>query len=135
MVISPTNSYEVTLPDDVQQGWDETVVSFWRKGSNCALQVSSFVRSSGKQVSAKGRLADRMKSMGGDWVEGAVDLSTLNCEIAVGTTVDKEEGFKWTHVYLVWPDLTVYATLSRPVLEPPESEDWAIEGLRSIRRR
>lgn len=133
MLAKPTGSYEIELPDDVAESSDERVSSYWRQRTACALQLSSYVRERGDQVSAEERLAERIRQ-GGQWRRIQFDEKAhLDRQVAAAVTRD-EEDCTWTHIYLVWPDLTVYATVSRPRDEPPTAEQWAIDALRSIRR-
>ncbi len=108
--LQPTESYQISLPDDVVQEFDEDVSSFWRPHSGTALQLSSRVRTSGPQVNA-------------DW-----------CPNIAAATYTKSNGWVWTHAYLVWQDLVVYATIMRPPDEDPNSDAWALEAVKSIRK-
>ncbi len=47
----------------------------------------------------------------------------------------KEDGWIWTHIYLVWSDLSVYATISKPPYEAPNVDRWAIDAVNSLKRR
>jgi hypothetical protein len=134
-VLRPTESYEISLPDDVLEKYDEAVSSFWRPQSNVALQLSSRVRHCGAQVGARERLDDSMRittgisawfllgGFRGDW-----------CPETAAAKLTTSDGLIWTHVYLVWPDLAVYATISRPPNEDVNAEAWAVKAVKSIRR-
>jgi len=55
---NPFPSVSLLLPEDVLENHDDRVSSYWRKGDTCLLQLSSFTRQSGAQVSAAQRLSD-----------------------------------------------------------------------------
>jgi len=133
IAIRPANTYLISLPDDVLQRSDERVSSFWRPGSNTALQLSSYVRDSGQQINAKQRLIDRMARGAYTWVP--VDgFRTDWCPDAAAAILTSTAGWVWTHIYLVWPDLAVYATVSRPPDEDRKSDAWALDSVKSVRR-
>ena len=128
--IKPFPSFSLSLPDEVTEDRKDTnVASYWMAGDTCLLQLSSFVRDSGQQVSATERLSERIKR-GGKWK--SFDLSGVidGCEAAAALTVD-ERGTSWVHAYLVWPWLTVHATVSRQ--GDPSACEWALEALSNIR--
>jgi hypothetical protein len=58
----------------------------------------------------------------------------LECSVdqAAGEFSD-EKGILWLHTYLVWPHLTIYATISGPEAEVRSPNNWAMDALRSIR--
>ena len=88
------------------------------------LQVSSFRRDSGPQVSAAQRLFDRTK-MGGTWQPFNLPQAIRGCEAVAASTVD-EHGTVWVHAYLVWPWLTAHVTVSR---QGDLSDcEWAMES-------
>lgn len=133
--LQPTESYQVSLPDDVVQEFDEEVSSFWRPHSRTALQLSSRARHSGSQVTARERLSDRMRTTQDVSTWAPIDDFRGNwCPDAAAATLTKGNGWVWTHAYLVWPDLAVYATISKPPHEPPDADAWAIQAVKSIRR-
>jgi hypothetical protein len=127
------NSYQITLPDDVFQQQDERVSSFWRPGSHSALQLSSYVREAGPQVSAEQRLNERI-AKGDSKAAPLKGFQTDWCPESAAATVIDGRGWTWTHVYLVWPDLAVYATVSRPPYEDSSADSWAIQAVKGIRR-
>jgi hypothetical protein len=129
--INPFPSFSILLPDEVaedQQG--STVASYWITGDSCLLQVSCFRRDSGQQVSASQRLSERIE-MGGTWKPFTLPREVQGCEAAAASMVDGQ-GTTWVHAYLVWPWLTVHATVSRQgdLSSPCE---WAWEAISSIR--
>jgi hypothetical protein len=125
---NPFPSFSILLPDDVAEDRDDTVASYWRKGDTCLLQLSSFRRDSGTQVSAAQRLAERV-ALGGTWTPFSLGREVQGCETAAASMVD-DRGTKWVHVYLVWPWLTVHVTLSRQ--GDLSACEWAWEALTSI---
>ena len=134
-VLQPTESYQLSLPDDVLHQFGEGISSFWRPNNRAALQLSSRTRHSGPQVTAQKRLSDRMEitkdvanwaflnNFQGDW-----------CPDVAAATFTEADGWVWTHAYFVWPDLAVYATVARPPDEDPESAAWAMQAVKSLRR-
>jgi hypothetical protein len=44
-----------------------------------------------------------------------------------------DDGVFWIHTYLVWPHLTIYATISGPTIEVLNQNIWAMNALKSIR--
>lgn len=132
-VLSPTGSYQIDLPDDVFQEYDNLVASFWRPASDCALQLSSRSQT-GEQVSAGQRIKDKIESAGGQWNPFPPFEHKWAPDFA-GAVNLKEDGWVWTHIYLVWPDLSVYATISKPPYEPPSVDRWAIDAVNSLKRQ
>jgi hypothetical protein len=135
LTLAPTASYEIDLPDDAQTEMDERVTSIWRPDSGLAVQLSSAVRYNGEQISASERLRDRIKRSGGSWQAVVVALpSAADADVAAAQTTDKD-GYDWLHVYVTWPDLFIYVTVSGANGEGPFTGTWAISALQSIRRR
>lgn len=64
--VNPFPSLSLLLPDDVVEEIDSTVASYWKRGDTCLLQLSSFLREQGPQVSAVQRLSERTGA-GGRW--------------------------------------------------------------------
>ena len=126
---NPFPSVSILLPDDVVEDNDSTVVSYWRKGDTCLLQISSFLRERGPQVSAAQRLSERM-GPGGDWQEFHLPQGIEGCETAAASTTNGR-GTSWVHIYLVWEWLVVHATISQRV--DLSTCDWAWNALFSIR--
>jgi hypothetical protein len=127
--INPFPSFSLLLPDEVAEHHkDSNVASYWMGGDTCLLQLSSFVRNSGEQVSAKERLSER-KQRGGKWKSFDLPRVVDGCEAAAASTVD-DHGTTWVHAYLVWPWLTVHATVSRQ--GDLSACEWAWEALSNI---
>ena len=133
LTFSPTNSYQVTLPDDILQKHEDRVSSFWRPGSHSALQLSSYARDAGAQVSAEQRLRERMERTGFEWSPLPEFHSRETSDFAAATLTN-EDGWVWTHVYLVWPDLAIYATISKSPHENRDAASWAINAVENIKR-
>lgn len=52
----PSSSYHLLLPKGILQKNEERISSYWLAGESVALQVFSFIRTSGEQIGAKQRL-------------------------------------------------------------------------------
>jgi hypothetical protein len=132
-VVKPSSSYQVALPEEVSEQFEERVSSFWVDGIPLLLQLSSYVRERGRQVKARTRLKERIAKHAQRW-------KTWEAKIYPDSAVDQataeftdENGIFWVHSYLVWPHLTIYGTISGPEELVRDQENWAIQGLRSIR--
>lgn len=101
------------MPDAVQEQTDGSVSSFWMDGEPLLLQTSSYIREFGRQVGAQERLQDRMAQHAEKWRVWEERLHDNVRDQAIGEHVDRI-GNLWIHAYLVWPHLTVYATVSGP---------------------
>lgn len=129
--IRPSNSYELSLPRTVAERHDAGVSSFWLANEPLLLQLSSYIRREGPQVTAQDRLRDRIAKTPGNWcawkqsLSGAPDVDQAAAELLEG-------GVLWMHCYLVWPHLTIYATISGPPGTVRDPNNWALEGLGSL---
>jgi hypothetical protein len=134
IIVSPTGSYQISLPDDVLQQLDEQVSSFWRPNGDVCLQLSSKIREGDGQVGADQRLKERTQSSKGEWfpLTEFVPRWTKDCAAAA---LLKSDGWTWKHIYLVWPNLAIYVTISKPPYENPGADQWAIEAAKNIQRR
>lgn len=126
---SPFPSFSLLLPDDVSEDRDSKVASYWKPNDTCLLQMSSFLREQGPQISAIQRLSERMRT-GGEWQPVSLTHSIKGCDIAAASTSD-DEGISWVHVYLVWEWLAIYATVARK--DDHCLCDWVWDSLLSIR--
>jgi hypothetical protein len=126
---NPFPSVTILLPDDIVEDNDTTVASYRRKGDTCLLQISTFLREQGPQVSAVERLSQRMGT-GGEWQAFNLPQEIEGCETAAASTTDDQET-SWVHIYLVWEWLAVHATVSRR--GEPSTCEWAWNALLSIR--
>src|SRR4051812_8717690 len=123
---TPSRHYSIRLPDDVTQQWDEQVLSLWRDDDPTVLQLSSYLRESERQVSAKERLSDRRAGSSTKW--SPLDIGRdWYCDIAAASTADGD--YIWWHIYLVEPNVAVYATISFPT--SMKASEWAIDAVRS----
>ncbi len=131
--VKPSSSYQVALPEDVCEQSEERVSSFWLDGKPLLLQLSSYVREKGRQIGARSRLKERIAKHAQRW-------STWEAKIYPDSAVDQataeftdENGVLWVHSYLVWPHLTIYATISGPKELVRDLDNWAIQGLKSVK--
>ena len=132
IVVRPSPSYELSLPADVSQAFAGIVASFWRD-STLALQLSSYKRKTGEQISAAERLNDRMNDCKEEWSVWSEKVHPdTGIDQATGQFIDAN-GIVWLHSYLVWPYFTIYATLSAPNLLTNTANAWALKGIASIR--
>jgi hypothetical protein len=126
--VHPFPSFSLTLPEDILEDNDQTVASYWKHGDSCLLQISSFSRNEGPQVSATERLSDQMRP-GGEWQIVNLTRSIEKCDAAAASTQDAQ-GTSWVHVYLVWDWLAVHVTVSRK--GDPNTCSWAWDSVFSI---
>ncbi len=110
-LISPTASYQLLLPENIDQDTDGRVSSFWIDGQHLLLQISSTVRTTGDQVSSLERLDSRIAKNPGLWVRLTASVNRNATNQASAEIVDLN-GVAWLHSYLVWPHLAVYALIS-----------------------
>jgi len=130
--ITPSSSYQLSLPASVQERTDGRVSNFWLNGEPLLLQTSSYIREAGSQVSAQARLSDRISKHPEQWCIWQERLhDDPRLDQAIGEFVDKS-GVLWIHAYFVWPHLTVYATVSGPTEQVRERSNWALTGLRGL---
>jgi hypothetical protein len=120
------------LPDEITEEIDDRVSSYWIAGESLLLQVSSYARQGGDQAGAIRRLQDRIAKSNAPWQIWAKRLHHDNrVDEAVGET-KYESGLSWIHVYLVWPHLSVYATISGPDELVRVENNWSYEAIKSI---
>lgn len=132
-VVKPSSSYQAALPDDICERSEEQVSSYWLDGKPLLFQLSSYIREKGRQVGARSRLKERIAKHAQRW-------STWETKIYPDSAVDQataeftdENGILWVHSYLVWPHLTIYATISGPEGLVRDQNNWAIQGLKSLK--
>ena len=131
--IRPSPSFEILLPEDIVHQTDQCVSSFWLHGEPILLQISSYLRLDESQVPASQRLRERLAKSQGQWkVWDHSPLAIDGTEQATAETVDSE-GTLWIHAYIVWPHLTVYATVSGPADQLRNRQDWAIAALGTMK--
>ena len=131
--ISPTNSYSLDLPDDIITDSDDHVFSWWQDNSEILLQLSSYKRNPGLQVTASERLGTRRKQTEFRLDDVAPHLSTDCPDIASASGIDSE-GLKWHYYYLVWPDLAIFATVSGKPANLLSQGSWTMSALNSLKR-
>jgi hypothetical protein len=132
-VLSPTSSYEVALPDDIRENYDESVASFWKDESPVLLQISTRKRTEQSQVGAEDRLRERIHGSGGTWMDVHF-LPSFFEDVAAAKTTD-EKGTTWLHVYMTNSQLAIYATISGPAQAMGGEADWALSALQTIKTR
>jgi len=125
----PFPSFSMVLPDNIVEEADGAVVSYWKRGDSCLLQISCFRRDSGPQISALQRLNDRVEKSG-TWTPFTLPVRVEGCEAAAASTTDNQ-GTICVHVYLVWPWLTIHVTVSRQ--GDISACDWVWSAVSSIR--
>jgi len=131
--ISPTNSYSLDLPDDIVTDSDDHVFTWWRDQSEVLLQLSSYKRNSGLQVTAEERLAARRKQTEFPLNDAAPLLSTVCPDMASASGIDSA-GIRWHYYYLVWSDLTIFAAASGKPSDLLSQGGWIISTLNSLKR-
>jgi hypothetical protein len=108
-------------------------MSYWLQGHEVLLQLSSYARVEGKQVSATDRVKVRLAKENLSDVK-IEHISIPSCpDHAAMSGVDIQQ-YRWLFCYAVWPDLTILATISGPANEFGEHGKWATNALDSIRR-
>lgn len=128
--VSPTPSYSIELPDDCAEDIDGSVISYWRPDATGAVQISSYRRTSGEQVTARQRLTARIARGGQPALSPiAIPLAHPDTAAAIGTD---EEDITWLHVYITWPSLTLLVTLSGRREEVLNDGSWLRRSLASV---
>lgn len=131
--VSPTPSYSIELPDDCAEDIDGSVISYWRPDDSCALQISSYRRSSGEQVTARERLAARISRGGQPALSPvAIQLPYSDYAAAIGTD---DENVTWLYVYVVWPSVTLLVTLSGSREALLDERSWLRRAVSRIQPR
>ena len=131
--VTPAGSYKIDIPVDIVENIEERVTSYWKPNENVLLQLSSYLRIEGEQVNAKQRLNERLKkeSLKNVMYE---NIGPKDCpDVAVASGID-EEGIRWFYCYAVWPDLTVFISISGTIEELKKSGKWAFNAVDSLRR-
>lgn len=131
--VSPTPSYSIELPDDCAEDIDGSVISYWRPDDSYALQISSYRRSSGEQVTARERLAARISRGGQPALSPiAIQLPYSDYSVAIGTD---DENVTWLYVYVVWPSVTLLVTLSGSREALLDERSWPRRAVSRIQPR
>lgn len=131
--VSPTPSYSIELPDDCAEDIDGSVISYWRPDDSCALQISSYRRSSGEQVTARERLAARI-SRGGQPALTPITIQLPYSDYAAAIGTD-DENVTWLYVYVVWPSVTLLVTLSGSREALLDERSWPRRAVSQIQLR
>jgi hypothetical protein len=130
--ILPSPSYSIAVPEAVREERDERVTSLWLEGEALLLQLSSYLRTEGKQVTAHDRLHERIQKHPARWTMRPTGLHPdSSIDQAAAESFD-EEGRLWLHSYLVWPHLTVHALISGPASEVRNADSWTAVAVTSI---
>lgn len=131
--VSPTPSYSIELPDDCAEDIDGSTMSYWRPDATGAVQISSYRRTSGEQVTAGQRSAARISRGGKPALSPiAIPLAHSDAAAAIGTD---DEDVTWLHVYITWPHLTLLVTLSGRREDILDEHSWSRRALASIQSR
>jgi hypothetical protein len=131
MILRPTRSYQIEVPDGIRRDADGRVCSLWLDEHPLLLQLSSYQRATDNQVSAAQRLQDRIDKTPSVWRPVLERLcQDQSADQAVAEQFDGKS--LWLHCYLVWPHLTVYATLSGPEDEVHNPSSWGRVALTSV---
>lgn len=130
-LFAPGPSFQLLLPDDITYERADRVSSFWFAGQGLLLQFSSYLGSTGEQVSACQRFEDRIAKKPGKWAAMTERVNQKAPDQAAAEFVETDE-ISWLHSYLVWPHLTIYATVVGPVAEVRDASSWARLGLNNI---
>jgi len=131
--VSPTGSYSLELPSEISEDYDGTVASYWKEGQPLLLQMSSYSRSTGQQTSARDRLMARLERERLSNVLSE-NIPITSCPESAAASGYDEQGCRWTYCYAVWPDLTVFASISGQTPELGEQSKWAFRALESMER-
>ena len=130
--VRPSGSYQIILPEGISKQVDERVSSYWLANHPELLQISSYIRTTERQVEAVERLHDRIAKSPASWCIWEQPLNKdISAQQAIGEMTD-DHGLLWIHVYLVWPHLTVYATLSGPEATIKNEKNWAYNALATL---
>lgn len=131
-VRNPSPSYHLALPSDIREERDNRVSSFWLDGQPLLLQLSSYVRKHGEQLHAFERLSQRMKKSDNQWRIWETSVHSDPRVDQATAEVTEGDGLLWVHSYIVWPHLTIYATISGPQDLVRDNTNWAFQALRTV---
>ncbi len=131
--VAPTPSYSIEIPDDCEEELDGSVISYWRPNESTALQLSSYRRADGAQLTARERLAARIARGGRPTLSQiAIALPYTDYAAAIGTD---DENVTWLYVYISWPSATLLVTLSGCHEVVRSEHSWSRRALSSIQAR
>jgi hypothetical protein len=132
-IFKPSSSYQLVLPENVSEQSEEEISSFWLDGKPLLLQLSSYIRNKEKQVGARDRLRDRIGKHTQTWSIWPADIYYDSAVDQATAEFTDDNGILWIHSYLVWPHLAIYAIISGPEELVRDQNNWAIQGLKSVR--
>jgi hypothetical protein len=129
----PSPSFEIMLPENIVHQADERVSSFWMEGQALLFQLSSYLKRDGNPMPAQQRLQERIDRTPGKWRKWETGpIAVSEAQQAVAELVD-ENGVLWLHAYVVWPHLTIYATISGPEDQIRDPDNWAITAMKGMK--
>lgn len=131
MIVYPSKSFQIELPDNIQEDEDGFVSSYWINGSSLLLQFSSFVRTEGLQIGARERLRQYTNSNPAKWC-GVKEPLCLNGNVDQAAAEHQDNQAFWLHAFLVWPHLAVHSTISGPFAEVKAQHTWARQALKTL---
>lgn len=129
--LSPAGSYSLSVPSNIAEEIDGHSISLWVPRDETLLQISSRRREDGDQVGAHERLRARLQIRPLINVH-AESLQIEGCPDVAAARADDDDKSRWLFVYAVWPDLSVFLTISHPEALPIRPS-WAMEAVRSLR--
>ena len=132
-IVRPSPSFTIAVPAGVREEQEDRVTSFWVARQPLLLQVSSYVRFDGEQVDASTRLRERIEQHPEvAWTPSPERMHPdASIDEATAEHVDEQQVL-WVHTYLVWPHLTVYATVSGPDDLVRQAGNWARQAVASV---
>lgn len=125
-------SYQLMIPVTAAEKCEDDVVSYWID-SDIALQISSYLRTEGSQVSADERLRDAIMRAPTRNIE-LENITIEACPDVAAATMADADGVSWTYCYAVWPDLAIFCLISGATSGFHLQRGWAIDSVRSITR-
>src|SRR5260370_26094696 len=96
------------------------------------MQLASYFRTEGPKIGAQERLTQRVAKDAESWTRWNEKIYPENSVDQATAEFLNKDGVLWLHTYLVWPHLTIYATISGPEAEVRNPSNWAIDALRTI---
>jgi len=133
-ILRPSPSYEATVPHHAEQADDDDrVTSVWLDGQPLLLQLSSYLRTTGEQVNAAERLRERIDKSAESWTRWDATLHADSSIDQATAEYADAEGTVWIFTYLVWPHLTLLATVAGVGPMVRDRDNWALQAVRSIR--
>jgi hypothetical protein len=131
--VSPSDSYFVCVPEEIEEDIDGGVASYWLLRDDLLLQISSYVREQGVQIPAEVRLMERLNGGASQGIE-RFGITIDGCPDSASATWKDRDGVNWLGVYAVWPWITLFLTVSHPHRDVT-LESWALMSIGSLRVR